>query len=146
MALLQCMQHYSDEFFLLLQQPKSWLSLFQKLEQWVSGFLHTWATPTEVLFTSSTMPELHVLHDLSSTGRQAYLPISICNRAAPPFRLASRDLCTFTLVFCIYPSVEHALLQNYYFQLVMSGWILSKNSIAYYIIDHQFLVTVYFIN
>ena len=75
--------------------------------------------PGCMLFTSSTMPELHVLHDLSSTGRQTYLPISICNGAAPPFRLASRDLCTFTLVLCMYPSVEHALLQNYYFQLVM---------------------------
>jgi len=75
--------------------------------------------PTQKCSSSSTMPELHVLHELSSTGRQTYLPISICNRAVPPFRWASRDLCTFTLVFCIYPSVEHALLQNYYFQLVM---------------------------
>ena len=34
------MQHYSNEFFLILQQPKSWLSLLHQLEQRASGFLY----------------------------------------------------------------------------------------------------------
>ena len=56
--------------------------------------------PTQKCSSSSTMPELHVLHVLSSTGRQTYLPVSICNGAVPPLRRASRDLCAFTPVLC----------------------------------------------
>jgi len=107
------MQQYSDELLLVLQQPKSWLSLFHQLGQRVSDFLQQRASgflrpgqPTQRCSSSSTMPELQVLHDLSFTGRQTYLPISVCNGAVPPLRLASRDLCTFTLVLCTYPSVS----------------------------------------
>ena len=62
--------------------------------------------PTQKCSLSSTIAELHILHVLCSTGRQAYLPISICNGAVPPLRWASGDLCAFTLVFCTYPSVS----------------------------------------
>ena len=61
--------------------------------------------PTQKCSSSSTMPELHVLHVLSSTGRQMYLPVSICNGAVPPLRWASRDLYAFTLVLCMYSLV-----------------------------------------
>ena len=46
------------------------------------------------------MPELHVLHVLSSTERQTYLPISIWNGAVPPLRWA-REICALSLLFSV---------------------------------------------
>ena len=47
--------------------------------------------PTQKCSSSSTMRELHVLHVLSSTGRQTYLPVSICSGAVPPLMQAGQQ-------------------------------------------------------
>ena len=66
--------------------------------------------PTQKCSSLSTMPELHTLHDLSSTGRQTYLLISVYSGTVPPL-YRSVEICVLWLLFSVrIPESRHSLL------------------------------------
>ena len=59
--------------------------------------------PTQKCSLSSTIAELHILHVLCSTGRQAYLPFSICNGLSGE----PAEICVLSLLFFVHILQSH---------------------------------------